>query len=123
MHSTFRNSRARIAEASGRSKLRRGQHGAFVGGSAENAPCVPPRRSGRTESSEQYSRIVVILDAKTRVIECRDGVQWIIQQKTGGGRDPWRGMSFCRTKEALVRLAGPHPVLLALPDWFPKGTP
>ena len=31
---------------------------------------------------------------------------------------PWEGVSFCRTKEALACLAGPHPVLLALPDRY-----
>jgi hypothetical protein len=64
-----------------------------------------------------------MLDAKTRVIECRDGIQWIIQHhRNGRGCNGWRGVSFCRTKEALLRLAGNHPDLLALPD-SPDGSP
>jgi hypothetical protein len=34
----------------------------------------------------------------------------------------WTGVSFCRTREALLRLAGQHPDLLALPESF-DGTP
>jgi hypothetical protein len=37
----------------------------------------------------------------------------------------WRGVSFCQTKEALLRCArewvpGRHPALEALPDRFPE---
>jgi hypothetical protein len=119
MHSPFVNRRAAIAAAIARDTISKFKHGALVGGRAENASCVPPRRGGSTESSDQYSRIVVALDPKTRVIECRDGIQWIVQRKTGSGCDPWRGVSFCRTKEALVRLVGSHAALRALPDRFP----
>jgi hypothetical protein len=119
----FINSRARVADANGRNNAPKARRGTWGRGGGRIASCVPPRDGKPPESSDQYPRVVVVLGAKTRVIECKDGLQWIVQQKTGGGRDPWRGISFCRTKKALVRLAGPHPVLLGLPDWFPEGTP
>ena len=72
------------------------------------------------ETTDGYPAVVAVLDDKTRVIECRAGIQWILQRRTNGGRFPWASVSFCRTKEALVRLAGPHPTLLALPDRFPE---
>jgi hypothetical protein len=54
------------------------------------------------------------LNARWRVITCADGVQWILQRRnvpagTGGNRperhstDDWRGRSYCRTREALIR--------------------
>jgi hypothetical protein len=72
----------------------------------------------QSESSDTYPHVVAVLDAKHRVIECAAHIQWIIQVRRREGLHPWQGVSFCRTKEALVRLAGPHPLLLALPDRF-----
>jgi hypothetical protein len=42
------------------------------------------------------------LDAKTRVVTCRSNIQWVIQRKRG---HKWLGVSFCRTRDALVRVA------------------
>jgi hypothetical protein len=50
--------------------------------------------------------VVVRLNEKWRVVECRAGVQWILQRRKsasdGGG---WSSRSFCRTSEATRRLA------------------
>jgi hypothetical protein len=64
---------------------------------------------------------VVRLDAKTRVIECPDGLQWIVQRLRmhDGDKPTWASQSFCRTRQALLRIAGNHPVLAALPEYFP----
>lgn len=42
----------------------------------------------------------------TRIIECRNQAQWIIQNRSGtrGGFPMWRPRSFCQTREALERL-------------------
>jgi hypothetical protein len=72
------------------------------------------------ETSDDYPHVVATLDPKTRVIECVAGIQWIIQRRLRETKYPWEGVSFCRTREALVRLAGPHPTLTALPDRFPE---
>jgi hypothetical protein len=87
---------------------------------------LQPRKRDRTEleTYDEYFRVTARLDGKTRVIECAAGIQWIVQRRTG--RD-WKGVSFCRTKEALLRCArewvpGEHPALLALPDRFPEET-
>jgi hypothetical protein len=74
------------------------------------------------ESYDEYYRAIAQLDQNTRVIECKDGIQWIVQRRAG---DAWRGVSFCRTKEALLRcvrewVPGEHPVLAVLPDRFPE---
>jgi hypothetical protein len=90
---------------------------------------IAPRRHteaahARNESADDYPAVVALIDAKTRVISCRANIQWIVQRKNGKG---WRGVSFCQTKQALLRCVrewapgDPHPALLALPDWFPEG--
>ncbi|MBR1212055.1 hypothetical protein [Bradyrhizobium sp. JYMT SZCCT0180] len=79
------------------------------------------------ETADDYPRIVAVLNSAWRVIECRDGLQWILQRRGSPERargDDWRGRSYCRTKEALLRCtreyAGEiepdaHTVLVALP--------
>jgi hypothetical protein len=74
------------------------------------------RKAGLSETSNDYPRVVAILnDGKTRVIVCYAGIQWIVQRRQG---EQWHSRSFCRTKEALLRCCGhdPHPALAALPD-------
>jgi hypothetical protein len=73
-----------------------------------------------SEAADNYPDIVAMLGDGRRVIECAAGVQWIIQQRLRETRYPWEGQSFCRTKEALIRLAGSHPTLMALPDHFQR---
>jgi hypothetical protein len=60
------------------------------------------------ESDDRYPA-VAILNQRYRVIRCRDGIQWILQCRVRPDRpervtrDDWRGRSYCRTREALVR--------------------
>jgi hypothetical protein len=70
------------------------------------------------ESSDDYPAVVAILDDRTRVIECANGIQWIVQRRSGR---IWQGIYFCRTKAGLLLYARPiTPELLALPDYFPE---
>ncbi|MBR0696707.1 hypothetical protein [Bradyrhizobium lablabi] len=79
------------------------------------------RERHELESYDEYSRVVAHLDDATRVIECRDRIQWIVQRRSG---HRWNGVSFCRTKEALLWCsgvrAGGNASLDALPDRFPE---
>ena len=85
-----------------------------------NGKSRPSRRLG--EASDDYPHIVTMLDANTRVIECAQGIQWIIQKRRAG-RWPWRNRYFCRTKMGLLQRARPIvPELLALPDHFARRT-
>ena len=73
------------------------------------------RQSLKSESDNEYPSIM--LDDNTRVIECANSVQWIIQKRKG---HHWRSTHFCRTKEGLLLYARPiTPDLLALTDYFP----
>lgn len=64
-----------------------------------------------SESSDHYPAEIcrVVLPRKSfRLIECRDGVQWVIQHNRRGadkqatGR--WRAVAYPTTKSALMRL-------------------
>jgi hypothetical protein len=89
----------------------------------------PPEAGNRNESAPGYRRVVTVLNDKWRVIECRDGIQWILQSRDtrkAHATGVWRGRSYCRTKEALLRCAShageinssATAILAALPDWI-----
>jgi len=78
------------------------------------------------ESADDYIGFVSDLDARPRVILCRDGIQWIIQVRRGQNRrrGAWRGKSYLTTRESLIAardtLCGPltpaaYAALTALP--------
>ena len=82
-----------------------------------------------SEEAETYPATVAILNPRWRVIECRNGFQWILQRSAGlrHGTTRWEGRCYCRTRECLLRrvreLAGQIApstltVLENLPDWI-----
>lgn len=86
---------------------------------------VPSHR----ERDDAYRYVVVWLNEHWRVIECRDGIQWILQRSDGErhGQTRWSGRSYCRTRNALIRasrdLAGEidgsaMAILEGLPEWI-----
>jgi hypothetical protein len=63
------------------------------------------------ESDDSYPATVVVLNRGWRVIECRHGIQWILQRRNRAetvARHVWHGRSYCRTKEALIRCCDEH---------------
>jgi hypothetical protein len=71
--------------------------------------------------------LVAQLNVHWRIIDDPD--QWILQRRRGNARSKnsgWRGRSFCRTREALLRCVREHcgevasdalAVLQSLPSW------
>jgi hypothetical protein len=62
----------------------------------------------RMEKADHYAGLVVQLNANWRVVECHDRIQWILQRRSSpkmSRRDDWRGRSYCRTSQALIRSA------------------
>ena len=60
----------------------------------------------RMESADDYTGLVVQLNADWRVVECHDRRQWILQRRGSpkmSRRNDWRGRCYCRTSEALIR--------------------
>ncbi len=85
------------------------------------------------ESADDYCRVIAHLSPSYRVIVCKDGIQWILQRRDGErhGRARWTGVSYCVTRDALIRLcrassANIEPsamaALRALPDIIKEAT-
>ncbi len=57
------------------------------------------------ESDDGYQPVVAVLAERWRVIECRDGIQWIVQylasSKTAR-RTEWKGVRYARTRAGLI---------------------
>lgn len=61
------------------------------------------------ESDDNYRAVIAVLNDRWRVIECRDGIQWILQfVKKKRDRQGWEGRSYCRTRAALIRVSSCH---------------
>ena len=58
------------------------------------------------ESDDNYSNVIVIFNSRWRLSLCRDGIQWILQQKEISHGMPWRGVKYFRSKEALIGVCG-----------------
>jgi hypothetical protein len=71
------------------------------------------------EENDSYPDEVARVTDRLRVINCRDDIQWIVQLRSG---EQWKSVSFCRTREALLRCVrerGGQPLpasLLGLPE-------
>ena len=76
----------------------------------KSGPVDAPDVLNRKESSDGYGRVITNANSKWRVIECRDGIQWILQFRDSLKSEVslWRGRSYCRTKEALLRVCALH---------------
>jgi hypothetical protein len=71
---------------------------------------TPPQadrlRTALREEAADYPRVVVTLNPKWRVIECKDRLQWIVQKRSGErhGTARYCGRSYVRRRDALIRL-------------------
>lgn len=54
---------------------------------------------GTRETSNDYHGVIAPLDNANRLVLCDKGIQWILQRRKG---NRWKGMSFFRTREALL---------------------
>lgn len=58
------------------------------------------------ETDEDYRNVVLTWTHSekkaTRLVACKDGLQWIVQYRAGPNR--WRNQHFCCTRAALERL-------------------
>ena len=69
--------------------------------------------------------VIAALNDRWRVVECADGIQWILQYR--GGPNTWRDRYFCRSREGLIQCVREHAgeiggdalvILLRLPMWI-----
>ena len=76
----------------------------------EESP-APITLYSRRETDESYEGVIA-REGDLRIVNCKYGIQWIVQRFKGG---QWRNKSFHRTRRSLVRY-GPLKVFLALPE-------
>ena len=76
------------------------------------------------EGADDYGRVVVRLDERTRIIAGACDIQWVLQTRNSR---QWVGKMFFRSKAGLLRYCHPKPgseaaaILDALPEMFPEG--
>ena len=92
-----------------------------------NKPLLEPA-TGRIETADDYGRVVARLNPRWRIIVGSCGIQWILQRRNpteSQHKAIWRGRSYCRTPEALIRCVREHAgtiapavaaILAALPE-------
>jgi len=67
------------------------------------AVTAPP---SHRERDDGYKGVVAQLTTRWRVIVCKDGMQWIVQQKESSHGGPWRGVSYHTSRDGLLRACG-----------------
>jgi hypothetical protein len=81
---------------------------------------VPLHGASKRERDHDYRSVITYLGDKDRVIDCKDGIQWIIQHLRG---QQWHGCSFHRNRDVLIERSGAGgealKALKALPEMHP----
>jgi len=59
------------------------------------------------EREDSYSKVVVTLAPRWRIIECRNAEQWIIQKRSAEplDRGKWTGVSYVVSRDKLIALS------------------
>ena len=89
------------------------------------------------ERDDNYSKVIIQLAPRWRIIECRNALQWIIQHRSAKplNRGYWLGVSYLTSRNKLIEVstglnllsdASIKDVLAGLPETFSQrgsGTP
>lgn len=69
------------------------------------------------EGYENYDKVIAQLGPNFRLIECKDGHQWILQEKKR--HNDWRSLKFFMTRAGVIRRIKGLPGWEALNDNLP----
>ena len=83
------------------------------------------------ERDDSYSKVIIQLAPRWRIIECRNALQWIIQHRSTKplNRGYWLGVSYLRSRNKLIEVstglnllsdASMKDVLTGLPETISK---
>ena len=63
-----------------------------------------PLSSSSRERDDNYTRIVVLLTRRWRIIVCKHGIQWILQKRSVAppNTGTWAGKSYATTRDGLI---------------------
>ena len=68
---------------------------------------TPVYNASHMERSDAYSKVVVTLAPRWRIIECRNAEQWIIQKRSAEPlhQGVWRSVSYVVSRDKLIELS------------------
>jgi hypothetical protein len=74
---------------------------------SEYTGLTPLYITSHRERDDNYQSVIVQLDPRWRIIECRDAIQWIIQKRSAepSHSGEWRGDSYVVSRDALIELS------------------
>jgi len=99
--------------------------------SSQKAPVDAQVKCTHRERDDNYARVIATPALRSRIIMCRDRMQWIVQKKEASHAGPWRAEGYYTCRESLVKACGKlgllsdantEAVLHALPERI-TGTP
>ena len=74
---------------------------------SEYTGLTPLYITSHRERDDNYQGVIVQLDPRWRIIECRDAIQWIIQKRSAEPLNPgyWLGASYLTDRNKLIELS------------------
>jgi len=71
---------------------------------SQNSGGSLPQRLSHRERDDSYAKVIAQLAPRWRVIICKDGIQWILQQRSVPfpNTGTWSGKSYSTTRDALI---------------------
>ena len=68
---------------------------------------TPVYNASHRERDDSYTKVILQLAPRWRIIECRNAEQWIIQKRSAGplDRGKWTGVSYIVSRDKLIELS------------------
>ena len=68
---------------------------------------TPVYNASHRERDDRYSKVILQLAPRWRIIECRNAEQWIIQKRSAEplDRGKWTGVSYVVSRNKLIELS------------------
>ena len=68
---------------------------------------TPVYNATHMEREDSYSKVIIQLAPRWRIIECRNAEQWIIQKRSAEplDRGKWTGVSYVVSRDKLIELS------------------
>ena len=68
---------------------------------------TPVYNASHRERDDSYSKVILQLAPRWRIIECRNAEQWIIQKRSAEplDRGKWTGVSYVVSRDKLIELS------------------
>ena len=83
--------------------------------SHKNSTGSSPQPPSRRERDDDYGDVIVHIALRWRIIVCKDGIQWILQQRSVAppNTGTWSGKSYSTTRSGLIAACSERELLSA----------